>query len=65
MPDITGWSESEVINFCNLIGLKYSFNNYGYVSGYNIPTGTQIDLSMTLEVELQNINPNTYSETGE
>ena len=63
MPDINGWSESEVINFCNLIGLKYNFNNYGYVKSFNIEVGSQIDIeNQTLEVELENINPNTYSK---
>ena len=70
MPDISGWSESEVINFCNLIGLKYTFSNYGYVSAYSIGAGTQIDLeNSNLEVTFQNINPNTYykkeDDTGE
>lgn len=70
MPDINGWSESEVISFCNLIGLKYNFNNYGYVTSFNIEVDSLIDLeNQTLEVNLQNINPNTYnkkeSETNE
>ena len=66
MPDISGWSESEVINFCNLVNLKYSFNNYGYVENSNIPAGTVLDtLNMTLEVNFQNINPNTYSKKKE
>ena len=52
MPDITGWSSSEVMNFCNLIGLKYTFNGYGVVSSFNLPVGEIIDLSKTLEITL-------------
>ena len=52
MPDITGWSSSEVMNFCNLIGLKYKFNGYGTVKEFNIEKDTIIDLSKTLEVTL-------------
>ena len=37
MPDIIGWSSSEVMNFCNMIGIKYIFNGYGTVSEFNIP----------------------------
>lgn len=63
MPDITNWSENEVINFCNLIGLKYNFNNYGYVTSFNIEVGSIIDIeNQILEVNLENINPNTYNK---
>ena len=68
MPDITGWSESEVINFANMIGLKYNIDNYGYVSSFNIPVGSTIDIeNQTLEVTFQNINPNKYvqEDSGE
>lgn len=52
MPDITGWSSSEVMNFCNLIGLNYQFNGYGIVKEFNIEKDTIIDLTKTLEVTL-------------
>lgn len=52
MPDITGWSSSEVMNFCNLIGLKYDFNSYGTVKEFSIDKDTIIDLTKTLEVTL-------------
>ena len=45
MPDITGWSSSEVMNFCNLIGLKFTFTGYGVVSSFNLPVGEIIDKS--------------------
>ncbi len=52
MPDIIGWSSSEVMNFCNLIGLNYKFNGYGIVKEFNIEKDTIIDLTKTLEVTL-------------
>lgn len=53
MPDITGWSSSEVMNFCNLIGLKYSFSGYGVVKSFNLTVGEVIDLTKTLEITLE------------
>ena len=52
MPDIKGWSSSEVMNFCNLIGLNYTFSGYGTVTIFNLPVGEIIDLTKTLEVTL-------------
>lgn len=55
MPDMAGWSSSEVMNFCNLIGLKYNFNGYGVVSSTNINPGEVINVDSALEVTL-NLN---------
>lgn len=52
MPDITGWSSSEVMSFCNLIGLNYKFNGYGTVKEFSITKDTIIDLTKTLEITL-------------
>lgn len=52
MPDMIGWSSSEVMNFCNLIGLKYKLNGYGIVSEANISPNEVIDLNKTLEITL-------------
>lgn len=52
MPDIKGWSSSEVMNFCNLIGLNYTFSGYGTVTSFNLSVGEIIDLTKTLEVTL-------------
>ena len=54
MPDISNFSSSEIISFCNLIGLRYKFNGYGKVKSFNISPGEYIDLSKTLEVTLNN-----------
>ncbi len=52
MPDIKDWTTSEVISFCNLIGLKYNFTGFGRVKEYSIAKDTIIDLNSTLEVSL-------------
>lgn len=53
MPNIKSWSSSEVMNFCNLIGLKYKFSGYGTVSNFNILEGSIIDKNKILEVNLK------------
>jgi len=52
MPDVKGWSASEIIEFCNLIKLKYYLNGYGKVVSVNLSPGTVIgteSLEITLE----------------
>ena len=53
MPDMTGWSSSEVMNFCNLIGLNYTFSGFGVVKSFNLTVGEPIDLTSTLEITLE------------
>lgn len=57
MPDITGWSSAEVIDFCNIVGIKYNLDGYGYVSAYSIPAGTVLTNDQVLSVALQSISP--------
>ena len=57
MPDITGWSSTEVIDFCNIIGIQYNLDGYGYVSTSSIPPGTEITSESVLTVALQSISP--------
>lgn len=54
MPNIIGWSSSEVMNFCNIIGLNYKFTGYGRVEASSINEGEVIDLTKTLEITLKN-----------
>ncbi len=61
MPDMKGWSSNDVISFCNLIGLKYNLNGYGYVVSTNIETNAIINLDATLEVNLKNIEPSSLA----
>ncbi|MGM9834602.1 MAG: penicillin-binding protein [Bacilli bacterium] len=52
MPDTKGWSSSDIITFCNIIGLKYKLNDYGHVVSTSIEPGAEIDLETTLEINL-------------
>lgn len=64
MPDITNWSSKDVIDYCNIIGLKYETNGYGYVSSYSIPAGTVLtDINnLVLSVELTSIEPESLTD---
>ena len=53
MPDIKGWSRSEITTFANMINLDVNFSGNGYAKEYNIEKGTEITNNMTLEVVLE------------
>lgn len=53
MPDITGWSSSEVITLCKLLKIEYSITGYGNVKTYNIPPDTVITSDTKLEITLE------------
>lgn len=53
LPDITGYSRSEVETLCKLINLNVNFDGYGYVKEYSIEKDTVITNEMTLEVKLE------------
>ena len=57
MPDITGWSSAEVVDFCNIVGLQYNLDGYGYVNTSSIPAGTELNEESVLTVTLQSISP--------
>ena len=52
MPDITGWSRTDVVSLCKLLNIKYNIEGYGIVTSYSIPAGTTINLDDTLSVNL-------------
>ena len=52
MPNILGYSKSEVITLCHLLGIKYIINGTGYVATQSISPGTVIDKNINLEVNL-------------
>lgn len=54
MPDLTGFSSSEVKTICSFLGLEYKTSGYGYVVSQTIEAGTIItDETEKLEVELE------------
>ena len=57
MPDVIGWSSTEFIDFCNLIGVEYNLNGYGYINAVSIPKGTKIDVAVPIEATAASIEP--------
>ncbi len=55
MPDVTGWTRGDVLNYCNLIKLNCSFNGYGNVVSQNIEKGTILKQGSKLKIELEQI----------
>lgn len=56
MPNTKGWSSSDIIMFCNIIGLKYKLDGYGKVVSTNLEPGTKIDKNIILEITLSKDN---------
>src|SRR5699024_3735688 len=53
MPDISGWSQREVMQLVDLLDIDVKISGNGYVNGQNIEKGATINLDETLEVELK------------
>ena len=53
MPDITGWSSSEVITLCKLLKIEYNITGYGRVKAFNIEPNTEVNSSTKLEITLE------------
>lgn len=53
MPSIIGWSRSEIINLCNLLGIEYEFEGYGYATNQSIKEGTILNKDEILMVTLE------------
>ena len=54
IPNIIGWSRKDVVTLCNILGIKYNINGYGYVIEQNYGTLTPINNEFKLEVTLEN-----------
>lgn len=53
LPNMIGWSRKDVVNLCNLLGIKYNITGYGYVKSQNYNPYTQISSDMNLEIILE------------
>ena len=53
MPNINGWSRSDVLVFAKMINLDVNFEGYGYVKSFDIKKDSDIDISKTLNVILE------------
>lgn len=52
MPDVSNWSENEIVTFCNFIGLRYNISGYGRVISQSIEKNTPITSESVLTIEL-------------
>lgn len=57
MPDVTGWSSAEFIDFCNLVGVKYELEGYGYIESTNVAKDTPLTKDTIIHATLKNIEP--------
>lgn len=53
MPNIKGWSRSDVLVFAKMINLNVNFEGYGYVKSYDIKNDSVIDVTKTLNIVLE------------
>lgn len=54
MPSIIGWSRKEIIELCNVLGIGYEFEGYGYANSQSIQVGSKINEGDILKVSLSN-----------
>lgn len=50
MPNMNGWSTSDVKTFCKMINLKYEVEGNGYVTSTSVAPDTVININDTLKV---------------
>jgi penicillin-binding protein 2B len=62
MPEVKGYSSKDIIELCNLIGLKYELNGYGYVESTSIPTGSVINTGDIITINLKHVEPESLAD---
>ena len=53
MPNIIGWSLSDVKTLCNVLNINYTYSGYGYVKTQSIEAGSAINSENILNIELE------------
>lgn len=53
LPNLTNWSKLDVQTLANFLGMKVTFNGYGYVINQSIPEGTILTSDMELVIDLK------------
>ena len=57
MPNVINYSSKDIIELCNLLGLKYTLNGFGYVESTSIAEGTEVHKGDSISINLVNIEP--------
>lgn len=52
LPDMLGWSRNDVAIYSEMVGLKTTFKDYGYVSAVSLAAGTSVNPGDSLEITL-------------
>ena len=53
MPNMNGWSRSEVLSYFSLVGIKVNINGDGYVTSQSVKKNTAINKDMEVTIELK------------
>ncbi len=53
IPNMSGWSRSEVITFCNMLNIKCEIEGYGFVTDQNIKPNEKHIKNKVLQVKLE------------
>ena len=53
MPNMTGWSRSDVLSYFNLVGIKVNITGDGYVTSQSVRKNTTITTDMEVTIELK------------
>lgn len=61
MPDINGWSSTEVKNFAKFTGITVETEGYGFVSACDVPAGSPINEGTVAHITLTNIEPGSLT----
>lgn len=65
IPNMIGWTSSEVGIYCNLAGINYNINGYGRVISQSILEGTILDSNQTVEFTLTKRDEKENDVSGE
>src|SRR5699024_10044301 len=53
MPDFSGWSQADIVNFGQMVGLKIKITGSGYGAKQSVDPGQDLSSVKSLEVNLQ------------
>ena len=67
LPDFTGWTKKEIVEYANFTGLNIKVNGQGICSNQSISAGTTVDKYDLIVIDLSLIDSNvsTYTKTDD
>ncbi len=64
LPDFTGWTRKEVIDYWNLSGIPIMMEGYGVAYEQSIPAGSSVNSSSEVTIRFREINHQEEEETS-